>query len=437
MPHWGRPRGNRQRPEEREWEQRRRLAEQRRFVELDTDFDDGGEPSWDVDVRPRRFTSDELYFTGVDLGAHPRRTRQIAYREDSEHSSEASEPDERYLGDVQVTLRDKEKELARTAMERIRRAQMLGKSNVRLSRSEYEALERERRRAEASKRTEDRSVGGTLSQSGGRGQGRGQSQQISSFRRRGLSDVSSRKSRSKQVYDPESPPYIPEPEQPAPLNYQAPRKRKSLNPLSRPPSSPRPPSRKAVTPPYPTENQPQPSRYFSLPEAGQQQQNRAYHARSRSRTPPSQSPLPFGSDHSPRARSRSTAQPPHPLDPFQYQTHPPLPVSSMSPRYTQGQRGASGPPDVQYELVGRRPQHNQAHIPRESRIPAGSSDPYLVRRWPAEVDAESEGHSEGDSGSRSDENDARVEVEIRSTGDVRRRRDQTNLPGRWPRRRRG
>lgn len=434
MPQWGRPPGaNRRRQEEREWEQRRRWAEQRRFEELDTDNDDGREPSWDGDVRPQRFTSDELYFTGVDLGVHhPRRTRQVAYREDSEPSSETSERDERDLGDVQITLRDKEKVLVRTAMERIRRAQMLGKSNVRLTRSEYEALERERRRADFSDRDGDHNAGPI--QSGSRGQGRNQSKQTSS-RSRGLSDTSSRKSKSKQMYDPESPPYIPEPEQPAPLNYQPLRKKRSLNPLSRPPSSSRPPSRKAVTPPYPNENQSQQPRYFSLPEAGQHQYS-GYNPRSGSRTPPSQSSLPPSSDYNSRARSRSTAQSTHLLDPFQYQTHP-LPPSSTPPRYIQGRRGASGPADVQYELVGPRPLPNNPYNSRGTRIFAGSSDPYLVRRWPADADAESEGPSEESGGGRSDQSESPVEVEIRSTGDGRRRHDQDNILGRWPRRRRG
>ncbi|CAI7652471.1 unnamed protein product [Penicillium manginii] len=49
---------------------------------------------------------------------------------------------------VQLAMRDKEDQLVETALERIRRAQMLGKKNVRLSQPELDALERKRQQTE-------------------------------------------------------------------------------------------------------------------------------------------------------------------------------------------------------------------------------------------------------------------------------------------------
>ncbi|KAJ5085664.1 hypothetical protein N7532_010435 [Penicillium argentinense] len=49
---------------------------------------------------------------------------------------------------VQLAMRDKEDQLVETALERIRRAQMLGKKNVRLSQRELDALERKRQQTD-------------------------------------------------------------------------------------------------------------------------------------------------------------------------------------------------------------------------------------------------------------------------------------------------
>ncbi|OQE14211.1 hypothetical protein PENSTE_c037G05027 [Penicillium steckii] len=49
---------------------------------------------------------------------------------------------------VQLAMRDKEDQLVETALERIRRAQMLGKKNVRLSQPELDALERKRQQTD-------------------------------------------------------------------------------------------------------------------------------------------------------------------------------------------------------------------------------------------------------------------------------------------------
>ena len=51
---------------------------------------------------------------------------------------------------VQLAMRDKEDQLVEKALERIRRAQMLGKKNVRLSQRELDALERKRQQTDSS-----------------------------------------------------------------------------------------------------------------------------------------------------------------------------------------------------------------------------------------------------------------------------------------------
>lgn len=116
-------------------------VEDRRFEEIDTDDDIGQGVGLDG-----VFSSDKLFFTGEDLG---RQRRRYEYSSSSE-SSDYSETD-RKDGELQVALRDKEELLVQKALERIRRAQMLGKKNVKLTQPEIDALERKRRKEEVLK----------------------------------------------------------------------------------------------------------------------------------------------------------------------------------------------------------------------------------------------------------------------------------------------
>jgi PRA1 family protein 1 len=96
----------------------------------------------------KRHASDELHFTGIDLSTtRPRRRKGIAYDEDSDSSYDDDE-DDAYDGQgqhMQIVLREKEDFLVERAWERIRRARMLGKTNVKLSQAEVDALERAER----------------------------------------------------------------------------------------------------------------------------------------------------------------------------------------------------------------------------------------------------------------------------------------------------
>lgn len=62
---------------------------------------------------------------------------------------------------VQLAMRDKEDQLVDTALERIRRAQMLGKKNVKLSKRELDALERRRQQNESNAGPSRRSRAGS------------------------------------------------------------------------------------------------------------------------------------------------------------------------------------------------------------------------------------------------------------------------------------
>ncbi|KAL9614146.1 MAG: hypothetical protein Q9167_001356 [Letrouitia subvulpina] len=133
MPQWGRSSGA---PRQR-WKKHT----ERRFEEVDSDEGDGQGVNLD-----NSFTSDILHFTGTDLAP----ATQNLYQPNQDFSPEGSQDEEDFLEDasgrtLQYTLRDKEDLLVRKALERIHRAQMLGRTNVELTQREYDALERKRK----------------------------------------------------------------------------------------------------------------------------------------------------------------------------------------------------------------------------------------------------------------------------------------------------
>jgi PRA1 family protein 1 len=121
VPPWGRPSWGREGGRRRkEWErQQREWEDSRRFEELESDSDE-----------------DE----GVDLDYQGNEKRQPQYDDpdDSDYNEDG-------LGDIdnlQIAMREKEEILVARALARIRRAQELGKTNVKLTPAESEALER-------------------------------------------------------------------------------------------------------------------------------------------------------------------------------------------------------------------------------------------------------------------------------------------------------
>ncbi|KAK5195929.1 hypothetical protein LTR47_002784 [Exophiala xenobiotica] len=149
MPPWGRPpRGGRQgKKNDRLWEMQQRQWEyDARVEELDADDD----YSQGFGLDQERFTSDELRFTGIDLGGNGARRRRSGTALDDDFTPSEDEDEDEYdyptgltrQSDMQMVYRDKEDMLVRTALERIARARALGKPNVKLTRAEIDALER-------------------------------------------------------------------------------------------------------------------------------------------------------------------------------------------------------------------------------------------------------------------------------------------------------
>ena len=150
MPSWGRPswarRGKREQDRERNARHRK---ESRRFEEIDSDDDDG------QGVRLGNwFASDNLYFTGTDVGPRQRNQRNQDCDECSDSIEELNdEISDRSGGVMQLALRDKEETLLHKALERIRRAQVLGEKNVKLTQPEIDALERSRLKEQATRKS--------------------------------------------------------------------------------------------------------------------------------------------------------------------------------------------------------------------------------------------------------------------------------------------
>ncbi|KAJ5435732.1 hypothetical protein N7445_006617 [Penicillium cf. griseofulvum] len=139
MPSWGRPPGARmgRNTRGRGWEETR-------LEEVDSEEETYGREV----VRSGRYK---------EYGGRGPRRRPVDY-EDLTDESESLDGGEFDLYDhedstiayaIQLAMRDKEDQLVDTALERIRRAQVLGKKNVRLSKQELGALERKRQETDS------------------------------------------------------------------------------------------------------------------------------------------------------------------------------------------------------------------------------------------------------------------------------------------------
>ncbi|KAL2045997.1 hypothetical protein N7G274_001444 [Stereocaulon virgatum] len=262
---------------------------------------------------------------------------------------------------MQLALRDKEELLVQKALERIRRAQMLGKTNVKLTQPELDALQRKRRKELTTKEQARRRSSASDLKGSNRRRSSGQSNN-------GLKDQKSGKRKSKGYfsgYDGESssssrratPPGIFVPGAtgvPAfsPLGYYPPTtvsqgrspdsvlRSASSHSLARD-SLPLPrPGKQRYSGPEPSQPSPKP------------------------RSPPFRS-LPDDLNWTPRSRSSSSATtPPYPTDPSYYQAYSP-PLPQLLGQHVQGRRIVSSPqPDIHYprtraELQARSSEHLQ------------------------------------------------------------------------------
>ncbi|KIW72263.1 hypothetical protein PV04_00469 [Phialophora macrospora] len=158
MPPGGRPpRGRPGRNNDRLWElqqQQRSWEYDARVEELDTDDDISPQGVMlDQNYGQPRYRSDELRFTGIDLGGGMVRRRRSGDVYTGDFTPSDDEEEFEYdlqsglirRPDIQVAYREKEELLVQRAEERIARARALGKPNVKLSRAEIDALERSER----------------------------------------------------------------------------------------------------------------------------------------------------------------------------------------------------------------------------------------------------------------------------------------------------
>ena len=372
MPSWGRPSGARQAKRRKNRGVNTRQREQEmRFEEIDSDSDDEQGV-----VLDGSFAGDELQFTGADLGTYMRNRQTKRYRYDSETSDEDEDLNvtEKSGGMMQLALRDKEELLVQKALERIRRAQALGKTNVKLSQPELDALERKRRKDDQTKRkpsgtnlrpNDKRRASGTSSPAL-REQKSGNQKRISSLPRHDPANIPS------ADYTANASPGLPLPSHSgpsyAPLGYYP-----SANPLPQ-----------VIGSDSNSRHSPRQQRITS--NVPQHMKVRDKHKRNSSglasaKNSPSQDVsdasrrLPDDPGWSPRSRSASSNHP-YVVDPYQYQQYSP-PLPQMPPQYTPNRRVVSSPPDVPYPDIHS---FNTRRAVLPSQQPhATSSEPSLLR----------------------------------------------------------
>jgi hypothetical protein len=372
-----------------------------RVEEVEDSHDD--EDGVDVDTRAvgRRFASDELHFTGIDMGAGRTRRRRTknAYDEDSDDSDMSTEgeygagPSNEYGQNMQLMLREKEDLLVEQALERMRRARELGKTNVKLTRAQIDALERAERRqrlaappAKAPKskkpaQTRPKMVEKKSSKSD-RSSGNSPSMKTIEPRRRGKSSTGTREAAplpypvlpdepygvgsGALMYAPQG--YYGPPA--APVGYYGQPAAQPLSTASRPgsrtASSQSLRQQQSHTPPLPQYQHPyQQGRYYSNPDAYQ------------TRPPPDRAvtyprPDPADPNWEPRARSSSSLVS-YPIDRYEsaaYSSQAPAPLrfDPNDPRFAspQARRVASGPPDM---YLSQAPGH---HPPQDGLVQPGN-----------------------------------------------------------------
>lgn len=160
MPQWGRP----SRRERRSWAPQEGVHEYwasgQRVEELDSD-DTDTQGAGLARSGNRRFASDPLRFTGVDLSRDGRQRRVYAHSEEDESTEEDTEAssDQDSEVDDPATL-ELDNALVQSALSRIRRAQEKGKQDVKLSKEELRALERRRKRLEQEAKARQRQASG-------------------------------------------------------------------------------------------------------------------------------------------------------------------------------------------------------------------------------------------------------------------------------------
>ncbi|CRG87942.1 Prenylated Rab acceptor 1 [Talaromyces islandicus] len=395
MPRWGRP------PGVRNGKQARRRATQWedfdgvRFEEIDGD-DDG----------------DDAVVLG-SLQRHGNKgntsTRELRLRNNGyDYDSELSDGEDFDLNDdadstvafaVQLALRDKEDMLVEKALERIRRAQMLGKKNVRLSQEELDALDRRRKQtANNTKKVSMSKATGFTRQLDGKRRKSGESSKMSSQ----LSSQAERRRSSQEQYllDESSMAY-------------------ARAPSTRPSSSssrPRTPTMQSLRPQSST-NSPL---SMHQPAYGQRFSDRDSLQPASPRDLPYMRALPDDPQWAPRQRSSSNTTP-YP-DNFMYQ---PYGLGPGDPRLNYSRRYGPGMPYPGYPPVSEEPSRGSSG--RQTR--AESSEEESSSEDEEEEDEKEEDEDE-DSEEEEDDDDGEhgVQVEVVEQPPIRKPAARTAAP---------
>ncbi len=317
---------------------------QARVEELDSD-DDTDTQGVGLNFDKKRFASDPLQFTGIDLTPTTRARRPYNY-DDPEDSSEESESDIEIEGTnaLQIALRDKEEALVQSALARIRRAQEKGKREVKLNQDELDALENRRKRMQAAATATKERKGSASSGGSGSERRRRSDRHLITVP---IGEPTSRK-RAKSTRRDEgvNPPGMliegPDGVTYAPLGYYPPQASSSRDSPTRPRSATSQQLRGGLP-----QFAPASSRHFS-------EGNRPVSSSSNS----SRRPLPDEEEWVPSRRSSGSSQS-HGIDPFEYQVSsdapPPIPQKYKPTVDQSNRRVASGPPEIIYSTVRRSP----------------------------------------------------------------------------------
>ncbi|TVY41554.1 Prenylated Rab acceptor [Lachnellula occidentalis] len=143
----------------KQWERETAMWQDEVRVE-ELDSDDTDTQGVGLDFEGKRFASDPLHFTGIDLSSSSRARRSYTY-DTEESSSDSSISEVEGTDALQIALRDKEEALVQSALARIRRAQEKGKREVKLNQDELDALEKRRKRMQAAATTRHRKGSGS------------------------------------------------------------------------------------------------------------------------------------------------------------------------------------------------------------------------------------------------------------------------------------
>lgn len=353
------------------------------------------------DVRVKEIDGDEDDYDRVGLLdeylSDPKREedrRQRRYRnyeyEDEMESSEGddynldSDADSTVAYAVQLAMMDKEERLVDKALERIRRARMLGKKNVRLSQQERDALERRRMRNEESK--EMRPKKGTSSRPDlsekrkSKGDKPTKGKPDSTERRNSILVPSGaeRPQANDEVYGAWT-----RTRGIASGYYSTPGTRPSSSSSQRP----RTPSSQTIRPLQPSTSPRHPQRYPSVSERRPTSSSSRYQAFPR--------PLPDDPQWMPRSRASSNTVP-YSFEPAAYPSY-----IHMDPRYGYPtRRDVAGFPDPSYRAARKPPSDDN-----DDNDESSSSDPINPQHVPSESSSE-ESSSEDDDDDES-ENDGK------------------------------